>query len=231
MPIDIKSVSDTVADYLRSQIITGKLEANQRINESDLASLLGVSRPPVREAFRTLESEQLIVSIPRKGTYVAGVSLEDLAGLYQTREMIEGYAVCLLSSMKVRALPRVEEALEEANALSIPSSDSPSDLLKFCKAMVGFHSKLVEATGNLRIIHFYESISLHLTRYQLIYFHVPGSLDQSSQDHKEILEFIKSGQYGNAKKSLLSHIRYTTDVLRNKLLQIQCEEKKNEALG
>jgi DNA-binding GntR family transcriptional regulator len=231
MPISIKSVSDTVADYLRSQIIAGRLEANQRINESDLASLLGVSRPPVREAFRTLESEQLIVSIPRKGTYVSGVSLEDLKGLYQTREMIEGYVVCLLSSMKVRELPQVENALEGADALALPASDDPEDLLRFCRVIVGFHSKLVQATGNLRIIHFYESISLHLARYQMIYFLVPGSLGQSSQDHRAVLELIRAGKYEEAKNFLLKHIRYTTDVLTEKLLQNQCLRHVGEVCG
>lgn len=219
MSVEIKSVSDTVADYLRHQIIVGRLGANQRINENDLASALGVSRPPIREAFRTLESEHLIVSVPRKGTYVADVSIEDATGLYQTREMIEGYAIYLLKSMKVRELPQVEATLQEASSMTLPSIDKPDDLRHFLKAFVGFHSGLVEATGNLRIIRFYESISLHLTRYQMIYFFVPGSLGKSTQDHAEILNLIKAGKFGEAKKSLLNHIRYTTKVLENKMLQ------------
>ena len=55
MLMEIKSVSVTVVDYLRTQIITGKLSANQKINENDLATSLGVSRPPISEAFRILE--------------------------------------------------------------------------------------------------------------------------------------------------------------------------------
>jgi DNA-binding GntR family transcriptional regulator len=221
MSVEIKSVSDTVADYLRHQIIVGRLGANQRINENDLASDLGVSRPPIREAFRTLESEHLIVSVPRKGTYVADVSIEDLTGLYQTREMIEGYAISLLKSMKVRELPHVEATLQEASSLTLPSVDNPDELRRFLKAFVGFHSGLVEATGNPRIIRFYESISLHLTRYQMIYFFVPGSLGKSTQDHAEILNLIKERKFGEAKRSLLKHIRYTTEVLKNKMLQNQ----------
>jgi DNA-binding GntR family transcriptional regulator len=226
MTVEIKSVSETVADYMRHRIITGKLGAKQRINENDLASDLGVSRPPIREALRTLESEQLIVSVPRKGSYVADISIEDLTGLYQAREMIEGYAICLLKSMKVRELPKVEEALLEASSLTLPSAEDPEDLRRLLKAFVGFHSGLVEATGNFRIIRFYESISLHMIRYQLIYFFVPGSLDQSTQDHAEVLSLIKERKFGEAKKSLMKHIRYTTQVLKNKLLQNQFERQE-----
>ena len=125
MLVEIKSVSDTVADYLRTQIITGKMAPNQRINENDLASSLGVSRPPIREAFRVLESEQLIVSVPRKGTYVCDVSIENLTELYQSREMIEGYVIHLLKCGKITEVPRVEAALEESSNLALPSPDNP----------------------------------------------------------------------------------------------------------
>ncbi len=217
MPVEIKSVSDTVVDYLRTQIITGRMCPNQKINENDLASSLGVSRPPIREAFRILEGEQLIVSVPRKGTYVSGVSIEDLTDLYQSREMIETYAIRLLKSMEITELPKVEATLDEATRLTLPSMDNPDEMMQFHRVFVGFHSRLVEAPGNSRIIRFYDAISLSLTRYQLIYFFQPGSIDKSLQDHTDILNFIKTGQFDKAKKTLVEHINYTARVLKNKI--------------
>ena len=119
MHVEIKSVSGTVVDYLRTQIITGKMSANQRINENDLATSLGVSRPPIREAFRILENEHLLVSVPRKGTYVTDVSIADLTELFQTREMIEIYSIDLLKAIESPDLSEVETAVEEALNLSL----------------------------------------------------------------------------------------------------------------
>jgi DNA-binding GntR family transcriptional regulator len=217
MLVEIKSVSVTVVDYLRTQIITGKLSANQKINENDLATLLGVSRPPIREAFRILENEHLLVSIPRKGTYVADVSIEDLIGLFQTREMIEAYAFDLFKTMKDLDLSQVESAYEEAVHLPLPSVDKPDEMLHFHQVFSGFHAKLVELTGNSRIIHFYKTISMNLTRYQVMYLFLPGSVDQSLQDHREILNLVKSGDFDRAKTCHLNHLRFASEVLKTKI--------------
>ena len=217
MEITVTSVQNSVVEYLRSQIATGRLRANQKLNESDLASKLGISRPPIREAFRILESEHLVVSIPRKGAYVADVSIEDLLGLCQVREMIECYTIDLLKAKNIRELPQVELALEEASHLSLPSVDNPDEMLHYHKVFFDYHRKLVEAVGNYRIIYFYNAISLNLTRYQIMYLFVPGSSRQSLQDHREILDFIKMGEYDKAKECLVNHIDYTAEVLKRRI--------------
>jgi len=81
--MEIKTVTNTVTEYLRKQIITGELVADQRINETDLAARLKISRPPIREALRILENEHLVINIPRKGTNVTKISIEDLQDIYK----------------------------------------------------------------------------------------------------------------------------------------------------
>lgn len=218
MLVEIKSVSEAAADYLRTQIVTGKLSANQKINENDLAASLGVSRPPVREAFRLLENEHLLVSVPRKGTYVTDVSIEDLTGLFQTREMIETYSIDLLKSADGSDFSQVEAAVEQAVGLALPRVDNSDEMLHFHQVFAGFHSKLVELTGNYRIIHFYKTITLNLTRYQMMYLFIPGSVDRSLQDHREILHLITKGEYDRAKESLRNHLDFASEVLKSKIL-------------
>ncbi|AFM27536.1 GntR family transcriptional regulator [Desulfomonile tiedjei] len=230
MLVEIKSVSETVVDYLRTQIITGKLSANQKINENDLATSLGISRPPIREAFRILENEHLLVSIPRKGTYVSDVSIEDLTGLFQTREMIETYAFDLLKSLEHPDFSKVEATFEDAVGLSLPSIENPEEMLHFHQVFAGFHTRLVELTGNSRIIHFYKTISLNLTRYQVMYLFMPGSVDQSLEDHREILTLIQEGQYDQAKKSLLKHLEFASKVLKDRIEQ-NLTQTKNDVLN
>ena len=224
--IEIRSVQDGVVEYLRSQIATCRLAANQKINENQLASKLGISRPPIREAFRMLEGEHLVITIPRRGTYVSDLSIEDLEGLCEVREMIECYTIDLLKAKKIKELPQVELAFEEATRLPFPSVENPDEMLHYHKVFFDYHRKLVEAVGNHRIIHFYNAISLNLTRYQIMYLFVPGSSGHSLQDHREILDFIKIGEYDKAKEWLGNHIYYTAEVLRRKILEKTFADKK-----
>jgi DNA-binding FadR family transcriptional regulator len=69
-----------------------------------------------------------------------------------------------------------------------------------------FHTKLVESTGNHWVIHFYNSITSSLARYQFMCTFLPGVPDQAQEEHKQILDFIQRGEYDLAKEFLRSHI-------------------------
>jgi DNA-binding GntR family transcriptional regulator len=116
--MEIKSVPKTVVEYLRDRILVGQLAPRQKLSENDLASKLDISRPPLREAFRILEYERLIFTIPRKGTYVSNISIEDLQDVYQAREMIECYAIDLLKAKNIKDLPQMELAVSSTSGLS-----------------------------------------------------------------------------------------------------------------
>ena len=90
-----KPLRDVVFENLREAILEGKLEPGQRLMEVQLAEQLGVSRTPVREAIRKLELEGLVVMLPRKGAYVADVSLKDIIDVLDIRSPVEGLAAYL----------------------------------------------------------------------------------------------------------------------------------------
>lgn len=225
--MEIKSITESVVEYLRLQIITGELAAGQRINETELASYLNISRPPLREAFRILENEYLVVNIPRKATYISDISIEDLKEVYQAREMLECYAIDLLKDKNIRKLPNATASVKTASDLPIPSQDNREEVFTYLKAFVDFHIKLIESTGNHWVIHFYNSISSHLARYQFIYLYIPGSGRRSIEEHNQILDFIKTGNYEKAKKFMREHINYTFEFLKNKIWNSEMREEKS----
>ena len=92
-----KPLRELVFESLREAIIQGKLGPGERLMEIQLAEEMGVSRTPVREAIRKLELEGLVVMIPRKGAYVAGLSLKDIADVFEIRRALEGLAAELAS--------------------------------------------------------------------------------------------------------------------------------------
>jgi DNA-binding GntR family transcriptional regulator len=217
--MEILNVTGSVLHFLRDKIITGELKSGQKLNESTLSSSLGISRPPLREAFRVLEKDHLVVNIPRKGTYVAELSVRDFEELSQTREMIECYAIDLLKASDIRNLPKVTLAINRALSLPLPlNTVDPEQLLNYIRVFIDFHTSLVESAGNSRLTYIYHSINLNLARYQFVYFYVHGAAEHSLDDHKRTLELIRNGDYDLAKEELKKHIHYTVELVKTSIL-------------
>jgi DNA-binding GntR family transcriptional regulator len=226
--MEIKNVTDSVTEYLRNKIITGEMKAGQRMNETEVASNLNISRPPLREAFRILENEHLLVNVPRKVTYVSHVSIQDLEEVCQAREMVECYAIDLLKAKSIKELPDVDSALELASSLPVPPVDDGEQMFNYIKAFAEYHIELVKSAGNYWALHFYNSIASHIARYQCIYLYIPGSREDSLAEHQEILDLINRGSYSQAKKKIRIHIRNTFKRLKSKILQNSNRQEKSE---
>lgn len=213
------NTTSTVLEALREKIIIGELKPGYKLNEVDISMNLGVSRPPLREAFRILEKDNMAFSVPRKGTYVSELSLKDFMEVSQTREMIECYCVDLLKASDIRSLPKSENALEKAAALrSSLNSEDEAELLLLIRVMHEFHVGLVESTGNSMLSRIYGSIGYTLARYQHIYFHIDDAARHSLDDHKMVLEFLHEGSFDRAKDELRKHILFTVDLVKNRII-------------
>jgi DNA-binding FadR family transcriptional regulator len=119
----------------------------------------------------------------------------------------------------MRNLPKVTLALNKA--LSLPMSNNsvdPEELLNRIRVILDFHTSLVESTGNSRLAYNYHSISLSLARYQFIYFYINGAAQHSLEDHAKTLEFIRNGNYDQAKEELRKHIHYTVELVKTRIL-------------
>lgn len=206
--MEFTGVKEGTVQYLRLQIITGELSPGQRLNEIELANKINISRAPLREAFRLLENEHLVVSISRKGCYVCELSLEDCEQIFQAREMIECFAVDLLKDRGSIDLSLLGEDLEKTAKLEIPAAPDPLAKYEYCRDILNFHIKLVESSGNLRLVQFFQSIFSSLARYRLTYEPAVGLAIKSHRDHEEIYELIKDKRYEQAKDNLRSHIQW-----------------------
>ena len=200
------TVAQNIAQYLRARIITGELSPGQKLIENSLTSLLDVSSAPLREAFLVLENEQLVVKLPRKGCFVAEVSIEDCRQIFKTREALESCTIDLLKAQNIRELPDV------ASTIMLGSSPLPQNPLDDQeKKMRGFspfpdfHTKLVESTGNNWLVRLYCSIVPTLSRYQFMAY-VGNLPDRALEGHRHILDLIEAGNYEQAQEYLRSHI-------------------------
>jgi len=215
--MEIIGVGESVLQHLRVQIITGELTSGQKLNEVELSSSLGISRGPLREAFRMLENEHLVVSVPRKGCYVTEISLGDCQEIFEARVMIECASVDLLKAKGIRNLPKVASALEKTADLSMPTSSDPHVKFQYLKAIANFHIKLVESAGNSRLTHFYNAIFSSLARYQAMYTYIPGLMNMSQEVHDQILGLIRQGDHEEAKNLLKLHIEGFLELMEKKI--------------
>ena len=215
----IDGVIESIVKLLRARIITGELPSGQKLNEVELASELDVSRPSLREALRILEQKHLTVNVPRKGSYVAELSFDDFTALYLAREMMECYAIDLLEVSDKKELPDVEAAITPISNLTLPPENDPQQRLEYLQSLIDFHYRLVEACGNKHILHFYSTIASNIARYQFIYFYKLNLTDDSHEDHRKILDYIRLGEYSEAKAILRNHISRFSDLMCSLMTQ------------
>ena len=199
------TVAQNIARYLRARIITGELSPGQQLIENSLTSLLDVSSAPLREAFLVLENEQLVVKFPRKGCFVAEVSIEDCRQIFKAREALESCTIDLLKAQNIRELPDVASTLTLGTSLPQTPFDDQEKRMREFSPFPEFHIKLVESTGNNWLVRLYCSIVPTLSRYQFMSY-VGNLPDRALEGHRHILDLIEAGNYEQAGKYLRSHI-------------------------
>lgn len=213
----ITSVTKFILDSLRNQIITSKLKGGEKLNESSVSSELGISRPPLREAFRTLEQEHLIASIPRRGVYVTKLSTDNYEKVHETRQMIECHVIELLKAKNIRDLPEVKRVLKNVCKSPLPEA-SPEEKLGFIQSIDDFHIKLVDSVENEFLQHFYGIIRFNITRYSFLYLLESGAAEYFVDQHGQILNLIENGQFDEAKDYLRIHMNESWERMRQRLL-------------
>lgn len=146
---DKYSLRGRVFRKLREAILNGSYQEKDELKEAAIAEELGVSRTPVREAFRQLELEGLIQIVPNKGAYVTGISAADVADIYEIRSLLEG--LCARWATEKITKEKIE-ALEEIILLSEfhLSKEHYEQLIELDNR---FHMHLYEACESKMLIH------------------------------------------------------------------------------
>jgi DNA-binding GntR family transcriptional regulator len=209
----VLGVTESAARLLRQEIIAGIISPGTKLNEIELSNRYGISRPPLREAFRKLEVENLVENVPRKGTYVTEISEEDCEQVYFARRVIEGAAIDAIAQNKNRDIAALRRVMDGGMPAALPHNPDVPAIISYYQSVAGFHWKLIEASANRWLVHCYRCIDATLARYQIIYLAVPGTPQHSVKCHREILQLMEDGKFQEAKESLDAHILKTYRLL------------------
>ena len=179
---------DVVFHTLREAILRGDLKPGERLMELQLASKLGVSRTPIREAIRMLEQEGLAVTIPRKGAEVARMTLKDMEDVLEVREALDELAVSLacqkISEEQLAVLVKVKEDFER--------STQSQDVKKIAEADVSFHDVIYEAADNPKLVSILNNLREQVYRYRVEYLKDPNSYPVLIHEHEQIVEGLRA---------------------------------------
>lgn len=208
------SLEEGVTAILEEEILSGKLVAGTSLTEQSLSKRLGVSRTPVRAALHTLAEEGLIDLVPNRGAVVVGVTREDLVDIYQIRMRLEGLAS---ATAAVRISGEDLAALRESVELSefyIRKNDT--EHLKELDTQ--FHAIIYRASGNRMLNKTLSELHRNITAYRKMSLSVPGRLERSVREHREILEAIEARDSERADRLTSRHI---AAALENMLLTVE----------
>ena len=181
-----RSVPDLVRQEILDLIKTGELVAGDKLNELTFVKHFGVSRAPIREAFRALEEASLVRLEKNRGVYVREITEPEAHELYELRAVLDETAGRLLA-------PRItsDQLAELGDWLTrLAMAASRGDMAQYFPLNIGFHDRLVEMTGNATLLEFYRKVvdRMHLLRRRN--FSVDYGSEASQAEHRAIVEAL-----------------------------------------
>ena len=206
---NIRPLGDIVYEALRDAIIKQVLKPGERLMETELAEEMGVSRTPVREAMRKLELEGYVVMVPRKGAYVAGLSIKDINNLFEIRGALETLAAGLAAS---RASQEEIEEMER-NLVMEASLFETSDVINTIEVDTKFHELIYSASRNNRLQNMIKDLRDQIQRFRTTSLAVPGRMKFALAEHRKIVEAIAAGDVQEARRATKEHIESAENAL------------------
>jgi DNA-binding GntR family transcriptional regulator len=197
------SLPELAYDHLRDAILDGKLEAGSPLRQEEIAARLGISRLPIREALRRLDSEGLAVLRPRRGYVVASLNrdeIDDVLDLQATLEARAGYAATLRRSDAVTR--ELETCLAQLDRIT---ARSPVNVSAFAELNLKFHDTLLESSGRPFLCRMLRLLRSNAERYSRMAAGMLVDLRASQKEHRSILDAYRAGNASKVAELCRSH--------------------------
>lgn len=197
--------SDRAYETIRGMILSGELSAGDPLGEEALAERCGVSRTPVREALRRLETDLMIRRTDSQRSFVADWSIDDVEDAFEMRAMLEGYAAR-------RAAERMtEEILGRMHAcnraISAATAKAKPDVATFLDRNREFHAMVLEAAGSRRLTNLLTALIEQPVVWRTAHHYSPEAFQRSHSEHADLLSAFERGDGAWAETIMAGHIR------------------------
>lgn len=201
--LSTQMLSQQVVDFLMGELVAGRIRQGDRINEAELARRLGISRNPIREAVKRLEERGLLISAPRRGTFVRRFSRRDIDDIFSFRVALEAFAL-------QQALPGIGEADLEGLAELIAGMEAAADAgdeARLTALDLAFHHRICALSGNGQTLRAFASIQGEVQMLIALVDYGYESLHAAAADHWPVVEALRGRDPQRAEAALVEHIR------------------------
>lgn len=210
-----QTLREKILETIREAILKGSLKPGEKVAEPELAERFGISRTPIREAFRQLESEGYLTVIPRKGAVVTSLSERDVAEFYSIKSILEGYAARIASE---RLSDKEIERLETING-RLEQLAREGDVKTFFRVHNEFHELFIKAAGNEKLYELISHLMMKFNRPRMASLSLPGRMEISVQEHRKIIDAFKSKDGERADNLVRKTAAYGGQVLIQSIAQ------------
>jgi DNA-binding GntR family transcriptional regulator len=188
-------------EHVKQAILDRAYPGGALLSEGEIATAVGVSRTPVREALLRLETEGLLRLYPKRGALVLPVSAQEISDVMETRELVETF-----TAGRADLGPELVEELSQRLA-AMRDHASAGDAKEFAYADRCFHRTLVAAAGNEILTQLYDSMRDRQLRMARLTASDPVRTADAIRDHAEILEAVRSGDRERVRAAIHGHLR------------------------
>ncbi len=198
----IVTTIDQIVDHIRNAIFSGKFIPGSKLKEKEVSDWLGVSRMPVREAFRILEAQGLIEIEPNKGAKVTRISLEDLEEIYEARVLLEVYClrkfVGLISDQNIAIMEGICDKMETAI--------EQKDPLAYFDHSFNFHKYYISHCQNKVLESVFMRMENSIRCLQFNLEKKPEFYRKSLKEHRQILKALRAKEADDCEKLIRRHL-------------------------
>lgn len=205
------SLRERVFHKVREDILSGKYKEHEELRESFISEEMGVSRTPVREAFRQLELEGLIRMIPNKGAYVTGITAKDVSDIYMIRSKLEG--LCARWATQYMTKEQLEEMEENIYLAEFHARKGHMDQMAQLDSR--FHHILYEACNSKMLEHLLQDFHQYVMRIRKKTLAETTRGEASNEEHKQIMEAIRDKDADRAEALANDHMRKAYENIMN----------------
>ncbi|TDP64221.1 phosphonate utilization associated transcriptional regulator [Roseateles toxinivorans] len=197
------SLTTVVQQEIERTILSGELEPGAKLIEAALAERLGVSRGPVREAFRMLEEAGLVRQEKNRGVFVRHIPLDEAMEIFEMRAMMdEAVGRKLAAAVTPEQMKQMRAMVDE-----MERAVKAGDVDAYHLLNLQFHDRLVEFSGNRKLIALYRKLINELSLFRRLNLSDGKQLPQSAQEHRAILKAIASGDPDLAGQAMRAHVQ------------------------
>lgn len=208
---------NSIYKELRQKIVDRSISPGTKLSENFLSKEWNVSRTPIREVLRRLESEGLVTSYPYKGAVVNTITIEDIEQLYTIRISLEGLAGRLATPV-ISGDPQKLKALEKL-CRDMETLFRKGDIEAYVTKNNEFHSLIWHVCGNKWLIKILENLSSQVNRFIVKALRVPHRIEKSVIEHWKIFEALKMGNARGVEKAIGRNFKNASEDLKKELIR------------